>query len=68
MIRGLPDGAPAPARDPRDEMNTFLTVVAVAFVVGTLAVLAYVLYELSPFAHHSDVFHGREHQQSPHLE
>jgi hypothetical protein len=36
-------------------MNTFLTIVALAFVVGTVALLVYVLYELSPFAHHRDV-------------
>ena len=67
MIRGVPDGTVGPARDRRG-MNTFLTVVALAFVVGTLALLVYVLYEMSPFARHSEVFHGREHQQSPHLE
>ena len=42
--------------------------VAIVFVLGTLAVAAFVLYELSPFAHHPDVFHGRERQPSPHLD
>ncbi len=49
-------------------MNTVLTVVVIAFVVGVLALVAYMLFEISPFAHHADSFHGRERQRSPRLD
>jgi len=44
-------------------------VIVMAFVVGTLAVVAYALFELSPFAHHEERYHepGRP-QQSPRLD
>jgi hypothetical protein len=32
------------------------TIVAYVFVLGTMALLAWVLYELSPFARHEDVY------------
>jgi hypothetical protein len=45
------------------------TVITMAFVVGVLAVVAYALFELSPFAHHDDRYHDpRERQQSPRLD
>lgn len=45
------------------------TVVTMAFVIATLAVVAYALYELSPFAHHADRYHDPgQRQQSPHLD
>ena len=45
-------------------------IVVVSLVVfGVLSVVGYTLFELSPFAHHKDVFHARgERQQSPHLD
>ncbi len=44
-------------------------IVAMAFVVGMLAVVAYALFEISPFAHHLDRYHERgERQQSPRLD
>ena len=49
-------------------MNTVLTVVVIAFVVGVLSLVAYTLFEISPFAHHADSFHGRERQRSPRLD
>ena len=40
-----------------------------AFVVGVLAVVAYALFELSPFARHDDRYHEPgERQQSPRLD
>jgi hypothetical protein len=49
--------------------NTLLTVVVIVFVVGVLSIVAYALYELSPFAHHLERFHdpGRR-QNSPRLD
>jgi hypothetical protein len=44
------------------------SIVAIVFVLATLAIVGFALFELSPFARHADVYHGREHQQSPHLE
>jgi hypothetical protein len=44
-------------------------IVSMAFVVGVLAVVAYALFEVSPFAHHVDRFHERgQRQQSPRLD
>ncbi len=42
--------------------------VATVFVAAVLVVVLYVLFKMSPFAHHTDVFHGRERQQSPRLD
>lgn len=44
-------------------------VFTMVIVFGILAVVAYALYEVSPFAHHDERYHeaGRP-QQSPHLE
>ena len=45
------------------------SLVVLLFVVGVLAVVAYALFEISPFAHHQDRFHEPgERQQSPHLD
>ena len=45
------------------------TVVTLAFVVAVLAVVAYALFEMSPFAHHADRFHEPgQRQQSPRLD
>jgi hypothetical protein len=50
-------------------MNTLLTVVVIASVVAVLAAVAYALYEVSPFAHHSQVFHlPGQRQDSPRLD
>jgi hypothetical protein len=45
------------------------TVIVIAFVIGTLAVLAYALFELSPFAHHDETYHEPgQPQHSPRLD
>ena len=45
------------------------TAFAVAVVVGILGVVAFALFEISPFAHHRDVYRQPgEHQQSPRLD
>jgi hypothetical protein len=53
-------------------MNTFFTVVTSAFVFGVLALVAYVLFELSPFARHVDQFRdprtGERRGHSPRLD
>ena len=47
----------------------FGTVITMVFVVGVLAVVAYALFELSPFARHDDRYHEPgERQQSPRLD
>lgn len=44
-------------------------VISLAVVVGILAVVAFALFEVSPFATHRDVYHQPgERQQSPHLD
>jgi len=44
------------------------TIITMGFVIVTLAVVAYALFEITPFAHHADRYHERgERQQSPHL-
>ena len=50
-------------------MEVMGTVIVIAFVLGVLAVAAYALFELSPFAHHDDVYRAPgERQQSPRLD
>lgn len=53
-------------------MEVFMTVVVMVFVIGIGALGVYALFELTPFAHHSDQFRdpvtGRRHGESPHLE
>lgn len=45
------------------------TVIAMVVALGILAVVAYALFELSPFAHHEDRYHEPgQRQQSPHLD
>jgi hypothetical protein len=45
------------------------SVITMAFVLGVLAVVAYALFEISPFAHHDDRYHEPgERQQSPRLD
>ena len=49
-------------------MDLGLVAVSV-FVIGVLAVVAFALFELSPFAHHLDRYHEPgERQQSPRLD
>jgi hypothetical protein len=44
-------------------------VAAMTFVVTVVAVVVYALFEVSPFAHHRDVYHlPGEHQDSPRLD
>jgi hypothetical protein len=44
-------------------------IAAMVFVVGVLVVVAYALFELSPFAYHADRYHEPgERQQSPRLD
>jgi len=54
----------------RKEVDMALGVIAVmVFVFGVLAVVAYALFEFSPFAHHADRYHEPgELQQSPRLD
>jgi len=53
-------------------MNTLFTVVAFGFVFLVLALFAYALFEMSPFAHHVDRFRdprtGKRRGESPHLD
>jgi hypothetical protein len=52
-------------------MSTFWTVLVYAVVIGGALVLAWALYELSPFARHTDRFRdraGHKRGESPHLE
>ena len=45
------------------------TVIVMVVVFGILAVVAYALFELSPFAHHVDRYHEPgQRQQSPRLD
>jgi hypothetical protein len=45
------------------------TVIVMVVVVGILAVVAFALFEVSPFAHHKDIYHKPgERQQSPRLD
>ncbi len=45
------------------------TVIVMVVVFGILAVVAYALFELSPFAHHEDRYHEPgQRRQSPHLD
>ncbi len=49
--------------------GTIGTAIAMIVVVGILGVVAYALFELSPFARHQDVYHQPgERQQSPRLD
>ena len=53
-------------------MSTFWIVVSTVFVVGVLTLVAYVVFELTPFARHSETFRDprtlRRIGTSPHLE
>lgn len=53
-------------------MNTFFTIVVFVFVFAVLAVVAYGLFELSPFARHADQFRdprtGARRWESPRLD
>ena len=45
------------------------TVIVMIVVFGILAVVAYALFEVSPFAHHEDRYHEPgQRQQSPRLD
>jgi hypothetical protein len=45
------------------------TAIVMVVVIGILGVVAFALFELSPFAHHRDVYHAPgERQQSPRLD
>jgi hypothetical protein len=53
-------------------MNILLTAIVFVFVLGVLAVVAYALFEVSPFAHHLNEFRdprtGKRRWESPHLD
>jgi hypothetical protein len=54
-------------------MNGFLaTCLAFAFVIGTLVVVGWALFEMSPFAHHEDQYRdprtGKFRGKSPRLD
>ena len=45
------------------------TVVTMAFVLAILALVVYALFEMSPFAHHTDRYHDPgQRQESPRLD
>jgi len=45
------------------------TVIVMVVVFGIMAVVAYALFEMSPFAHHTDRYHEPgQRQQSPRLD
>jgi hypothetical protein len=45
------------------------TVIVMVVVFGIIAVVAYALFEMSPFAHHTDRYHEPgQRQESPHLD
>jgi hypothetical protein len=54
------------------QMTTVWILVVMAFVLGVLAVVAYSLFVMSPFARHADHYRdpqtGRRQWQSPHLD
>jgi hypothetical protein len=50
-------------------MNTLFAVITFAFVFLVLWVVAYALFEMSPFAHHGERFHAPgKRQHSPRLD
>ncbi len=53
-------------------MNSLFTIIVVFFVVSVLGVAAYTLFEMSPFARHTDRFRdpltGRRTGESPRLD
>lgn len=53
-------------------MTALMTFLTLAFVVGVAAVIFWALYEMSPYAHHTEQFRdpvtGRRRGESPHLE
>ena len=53
-------------------MNTLFALIVFAFVLAVLGVVAYALFELSPFAHHAERFRdsrtGKRKWDSPHLD
>lgn len=53
-------------------MNILFTVIVFAFVFAVLAIVAYALFEVSPFAHHVDQFRdprtGKRRGESPRLD
>jgi hypothetical protein len=53
-------------------MGTLFAVIVLAFVVLVLAIIGFGLYELTPFARHSDTFRdprtGRRRWDAPHLD
>jgi hypothetical protein len=51
------------------QMNAMFAAITIAFVLMVLMVVASVLFEMSPFAHHKDQYHRRgERQNSPRLD
>ncbi len=52
-------------------MSAFWVIVAMVFVIGVLAFIAYGVFEVTPYARHSNRFRdstGRRRETSPHLE
>jgi hypothetical protein len=50
-------------------MEILMTSLAIAFVVTVLLLVAYSLFEVSPFAHHADSYHKPgQRQDSPRLD
>jgi Na+-transporting methylmalonyl-CoA/oxaloacetate decarboxylase gamma subunit len=67
MARSSPRASMRRRREAK--MNTMLAVITFAFVFLVLVVVAYALFEMSPFAHHSERFHAPgERQNSPRVD
>ena len=53
-------------------MSVMFTVVVMAFVVAVLAIVAFALFEVTPFAHHAESYRdartGKRRWDSPHLD
>jgi hypothetical protein len=50
-------------------MDTLFATISIVIVIAVLATVAFSLFEVSPLAHHGDVFHKPgERQNSPRLD
>jgi len=52
-------------------MNTFFLIVALVFVIAVLALVAYSIFEITPFARHKDHYRsstGKRRFKSPRLD
>lgn len=77
QVREATDDEPLPLRESEestegDPMEILAIIAVFAFVFGTLGVVAYALFEVSPFAHHAESFRdpltGKRRWESPRLD